>query len=126
MPTDLTVILQDRPGELARVGEVAGAAGVSIKGLAAFTVEAQGIVHVLVEDDMVEQARAAFVGDGMSVVDAREVLLVDIEDRPGSLGELARELAEANVNVDVAYAAFGGVRLVIATDDILSARSVLA
>jgi hypothetical protein len=126
MPTDLTVILQDRPGELARVGEVVGGAGVSIKGLAAFTVEAQGIVHVLVEDDMVTRARTALEEASMAVVDAREVLLVDIEDRPGSLGELARELAEANVNVDVVYAAFGGVRLAIATDDVLSARSALA
>ena len=34
MPTDVTVILDDRPGELARLGETAGAAGVNIRGLA--------------------------------------------------------------------------------------------
>ena len=37
MPTDLTVILEHRPGELARLGEITGEAGVSIRGLAAFT-----------------------------------------------------------------------------------------
>ena len=53
--------------------------------------------------------------------------MVDVADRPGSLGELARTLAEANVNVDLAYTTFGGtVRLVIATDDMQSARAALA
>jgi len=59
MPTDLTVILQDRPGELARLGEVAGTAGVNLQGLAAFTGQGRGIVHVLVEDDALAAARAA-------------------------------------------------------------------
>jgi hypothetical protein len=45
MPTDLTVILDDRPGELARLGEALGAAGVSIRGLAAFTGEGRGIAR---------------------------------------------------------------------------------
>jgi hypothetical protein len=53
------------------------------------------------------------------------VLVVDVTDRPGSLGELARELAEANVNVDLAYTTFGGVKIVIATDDLDNARAAL-
>jgi hypothetical protein len=126
MPTDLTVILQDRPGELARLGEIAGAAGVNIEGLAAFTGEGGGIVHVLVEDGSLPAARAAFKQAQLGVADEREVLVVDVADRPGSLGELARVLAAANVNVDLAYTTFGGIRLVIATDDLLSARAALA
>jgi hypothetical protein len=127
MPTDLTVILQDRPGELARLGEVAGTAGVNLQGLAAFTGQGRGIVHVLVEDDALAAARAALKEARLGVADEREVLVVDVADRPGSLGELARTLAEANVNVDLAYTTSGGpVRLVIATDDMQSARAALA
>jgi hypothetical protein len=126
MPTDLTVILQDRPGELARLGQVAGTAGVNIQGLAAFTGEGRGIVHVLVENASLPAARAALAGAELGIADEREVLVVDVADRPGSLGELARTLAEANVNVDLAYTTFGGVRIVIATDDLSSARAALA
>ena len=127
MPTDLTVILQDRPGELARLGEVAGTAGVNLQGLAAFTGQGRGIVHVLVEDDALSAARAALKDAHLGIADEREVLVVDVSDRPGSLGELARTLAEANVNVDLAYTTSGGpVRLVIATDDMQSARAALA
>ena len=51
-------------------------------------------------------------------------LTVILEDRPGQLARVG-ELADANVNVELAYATFGGVRLVIATDDIESARRAL-
>jgi hypothetical protein len=126
MPTDLTVVLHDRPGELAQLGEIIGGAGVNIRGLAAFTGEGRGIIHLLVDDDAVARAVDGLRSAGLGVADEREVLVIDVDDRPGSLGELARELSEANVNIDLAYTTFGGVRLVIATDDIESARAVLA
>jgi hypothetical protein len=125
MAMDVTVILADRPGELARLGEVTGAAGVNIRGLAAFTGEGRGFIHVLVDDDVASRAVEELERAGMGVADQREVLVVDVDDRPGSLGELARELAEANVNVDLAYTTFGGVKLVIATDDLDNARAAL-
>jgi hypothetical protein len=125
MPTDLTVILRDTPGELARLGEVTGAAGVNIRGLAAFTGEGRGVIHLLVDDEVVNRAREELKRARIGLADEREVLVVDIQDRPGSLGELARELAEANVNIDLAYTTFGGIKLVIATDDLENARAAL-
>jgi hypothetical protein len=125
MPTDLTVILANRPGELARLGEITGTAGINIQGFAAFTGEGRGVIHVLLDDDAVPRAREALEEADMGIADEREVLVVDVDDRPGSLGELARELAEANVNVDLAYTTFGGVKIVIATDDLDNARAAL-
>ena len=107
MAHDITVILDDQPGELARLGEVAGAAGVNLDGFAAFTGEGKGVVHVLVADE-------------------REVFVVNVANEPGALGEVARRLSDANVNIDLAYTTFGGVRLVFGTDDVLSARQTLA
>jgi hypothetical protein len=126
MPKDLTVVLQDRPGELARLGEATGSAGVNIQGMCAFTGEGRGIIHVLVDDPKASAARRALEDAGMGVADEREVLVVDMEDRPGTLGELARTLGEANVNIELVYTTFGGVKLVIATDDLESARAALA
>ena len=124
MPTDLTVILEHRPGELARLGEITGEVGVSIRGLAAFTGEGKGVVHLLL-DETVTPCREALERAGMGIADQREVLVIDIEDRPGALGELTRQLAEANVNIELAYTTFGGVRVVICADDLTSARAVL-
>ena len=124
MSTDLTVVLQDRPGELARLGQVTGEAGVNIQGMCAFTGEGRGVIHLLFDADQAETARQALEEAGMGIADEREVLVVDVEDRPGTLGELTRSLGEANVNIELAYTTFG-VKLVIATDDIDSARAAL-
>jgi hypothetical protein len=59
------------------------------------------------------------------VADEREAIVVDLHDKPGAMGEVARDLAEAGVNIDVAYTIFTGVRLVILTEDLDSARQAL-
>jgi hypothetical protein len=125
MPYDLTVVLDDRPGQLALMGEALGGAGVNIRGLAAFTGEGEGMVHLLVDDADVVTSRDVLRLNGLAIADEREVLVVDVDDRPGTLGELTRRLADANVNIDLAYTTYGGVRIVIATDDMDSARAAL-
>ena len=125
MATNLTIVLRDRPGELARIGEATGEAGVNILGLAAFTGEGRGIIHLLVADEQVERARRALEAADVGVADEREVLVIDVSDRPGTLGELARTLGDANVNIELAYTTFGGVKLVIATEDLDNARAAL-
>ena len=125
MAYDVMVILDDQPGELARLGEVAGAAGVNLDGFAAFTGEGKGVIHVLVADDRLDALREALAGAAMGVADEREVFVVNVADEPGALGEVARRLADANVNIDLAYTTFGGVRMVFGTDDLRSARAAL-
>ena len=126
MPRNVTVILGDRPGELARLGTVLGDASVNIKGLAAFTGDGRGVIHLLIDDADVERGLAALAAEKIGVADDREVLVVDVVDQPGTLGELTLELARANVNIDLAYATFAETQLVIATDDMDSARVALA
>jgi hypothetical protein len=98
---------------------------VNIDGFAAFTGEGKGVVHVLVADETLDALRDAFDGAGLAVADEREVFVVNVADEPGALGEMARRLADANVNIDLAYTTFGGVRLVFSTDDVRVAREVL-
>ena len=126
MPTDLEIVLTDQPGELARIGEATGQVGVNILGMCAFTGEGRGIIHLLVATERADAARSALEQADVRLADQREVLLVDVEDRPGTLGELTRTLGEAGVNIELAYTTFGGVKIVIATDDLESARAALA
>jgi hypothetical protein len=125
MPYDVMVILNDQPGEFARLGEVTGAAGVNLDGFAAFTGDGRGVVHVLVEDAQLSTLRKALDEADMPVADEREVFVVRVADEPGALGEVARRLADAGVNIDLAYTTFGGVRLVFGTDDVRTARAAL-
>lgn len=119
---DFTLIPDDAPGVLARLGEAAAAAGISIAGISAFTGEGKGLVHVLVED--AQAALDALTEAGFDVRAARDVLVVEVEDRPGALGAVCRRLADGGVNVQQAYTA-GGSRLVLAVDDLETARGLV-
>jgi hypothetical protein len=120
---DLTVIMEDQPGKLADLGEATGRAGVNIAGLCAMVGDGRGFIHILVDDEVA--ARKALDEAGISVADEREAVIVDLHDKPGAMGEIARDLAEAGVNIDVAYTIFTGVRLVILTEDVEAAREAL-
>jgi len=123
MATDLTLYLDDEPGELARVGEILGKAGVNIEGFCALgSVGGQGEVHVLVED--AAAAFEALEAAGIEVVSDEEVAVVAVDDRPGVLGELSRKLGDAGVNIRLAYLATS-TRLVFAADDLGTAKAAL-
>ena len=121
MATDLIIELEDRPGELARVGETLGNAGVNIDGLTAVTAGGRGEVHLLVEDGA--GAQRALEEAGIIVVGGREVQVIDLEDQPGTLGQTARRLADAGVNIELAYGTAG--RLVLGVDDMEKAKGAV-
>lgn len=122
MAKDLTVVLADRPGTLATLGEATGNAGINIEGICGFSSEGKALDHVLAED--AAAARRAFEDAGLEVREERDVLIVDIEDRPGEIGRVARRLADAGVNIELVYLATN-TRLVIGADDLEKARAAL-
>jgi hypothetical protein len=121
MPTDITVMLEDRPGALAELGGALGKAGVNIEGICGTTVDDIGYVHVLVADAV--KARRAIEANHIEVVDEKEVLLLEVEDRPGNLGNIARRLGQENISIEVAYLATS-TRLVLVVDNIAKARQI--
>jgi hypothetical protein len=121
VPADITVLLENRPGALADVAEALGQAGVNIDGMCGFVAGGRGVGHLLVQDP--EAARRA-LGDVCEVGEEREVLIVDLEDRPGALGNVVRKLAEAGVNVEVSYLTTA-LQVVLAVSDIERARTAL-
>lgn len=125
MATDLTVVLEDRAGQLAHLGEALGDAGVNVEGFCATTQDGVGIVHVLVENAMVAQ-NALILAD-LKVEGGSDAIVVDLSDeadRPGALGRLAGRVASAGVNISIAYVATRN-RGVLVTSDNEKARAAL-
>ncbi len=122
MAKDLTVILQDRPGTIADMGEALGKAGINIMGGCGIPCEGVGVLHILVED--AAAARKVLEGGGLEVRGEREVLMLDIEDTPGALGKITRRIAEAGVNIDLLYLA-ANQKLVLGVDDVEKARTAI-
>jgi hypothetical protein len=60
----------------------------------------------------------------VAVTREREVVVVDVEDRPGVLADLARKVARAGVNLDLVYIATQN-RLVLGAADLPALRAAV-
>jgi hypothetical protein len=123
--TDLRIMVDDRPGGLAAVGEALGSAGINIEGVCGVGLGDRGVIHVLVEDGAA--ARAALEAAGVTVDAESEPLVSDVAagaGTPGTLGQMARALAEAGVNLRAVYIGTNN-RAVAVTDDTEAARRAL-
>ncbi|MBS4729568.1 amino acid-binding protein [Mycobacterium sp. SM1] len=123
MATDLTLYLDDEPGELARVGEVLGRAGVNITGLCALGGGGgQAELHILVQDPTA--AFEALTSAGIKIEEEQEVIVLEVADRPGALAEAVHKLGAAKVNLDTVYLATS-TRLVLGADNLADAKAAL-
>ena len=117
---DLTIQLDEKVGSVAAAAEALGKAGVNIEGICGFVVGGKGVGHVLVADP--GKARQALQTAGARVTGEQDVLILDIEDKPGSLGKLTRKIADAGVNLNTVYLATK-TRVVIGAGEIEKART---
>ncbi len=120
--TDMMIELENRPGALAEVAKAISDAGVN---LAAATCVGPGTtaeVHILVPHP--EPVRRALAITNTAVSREREVVVVQAEDRPGELAELAQRVGAAGVNLDLVYVATGS-RVVMGSDDLEGLREAL-
>lgn len=125
MPIDLGITVQDSPGGLADVGEALGNAGINIEGLCGVGLGDRGVIHLLVEDGVA--ARAALEGAGLTVDSESEAIVSEIPgdvSAPGTMGRMARAVADAGVNMRAVYLATNN-RAVAVTDDNDKARAAL-
>jgi hypothetical protein len=118
--SDLAVTLpEDRPGMLARAVQAVSSSGINLEGHA----EMEGVVHVLTSD--APATKAALESAGFRVLKEQQVVLVEVEDRPGSAASIFRRIADAKVNIRFSYLATRN-RLVIAADDLQSLMTALS
>ena len=123
MAMDLVIEVDNRPGALAKVAAACSDAGVN---LAAATCVGEGDraeLHILVPH--AEAARHALAITHQAVVTReREVVVVEVEDKPGALADLARIVAEAGVDLDLVYVATHN-RVVFGSKDLDGLKTAL-
>src|SRR5437867_11082313 len=100
---DLTIELDEKVGSVAAAAEALGKAGVNIEGICGFVIGGKGVGHVLVADP--GKAREALQTAGARVTGEQDALVLEMEDRRGALGKLARKLADAGANLNAVYPA---------------------
>ena len=103
MSMDLVIEVDNEPGALARVATAISDAGVNISAATCFGNGQTAELHILVPH--AAAAKHVLGISNLAVTSEREVVVVDVEDRPGVLADLARQIAEAGVDLDLLYIA---------------------
>ena len=122
MASDLLIEVENQPGALARVTAAISDAGVNISAATCTRPEDMATLHILVKHP--EAAKHALATAGVTITSEREVVVVDADDRPGVLADLARKVAEAGINLDLLYLATK-TRIVFGSPDLEGLRSAL-
>jgi hypothetical protein len=122
MAVDLVIELENTPGALAQVAASISDAGVNIAAATCIGSGEQAELHILVPH--AEAAKHALAISHVGVTREREVVVVQVEDRPGVLADLTRKIARAGVNLDLVYIATQN-RVVFGAADIAGLRTAL-
>jgi hypothetical protein len=123
MAVDLVIDIDNTPGALADVAAAITDAGVNIAAATCVGPGERAELHILVPH--AEAAKHLLGISHVAVTREREVVVVEVEDRPGVLADLARKIARAGVNLDLVYVATQN-RVVFGAPDIGALRAALA
>jgi hypothetical protein len=121
---EFSLTLDDRPGSLAKATDAIAKAGINIEGYCAVPSgkDGKGNFRVVTKDPA--STRKALESAGFKVQEEHDVAIVDLDDRPGSLAQVLRRLAENELNVGPTYSITQN-RIVIGADDFSKLRETL-
>ena len=119
---DIEIILENKPGTLALMGETLGINKISLEGGGVFQNGEMAIAHFLVEE--AARAKEELAKVGIEVVKINDVIIQKLrQDVPGQLGLFCSNMATANVNILVQYSDHAN-QLIIVVDDYAKGKKV--
>jgi len=119
---DLVIDVDNTPGALAQVAAAISDAGVNIAAATCVGPGDRAELDILVPH--AGAAKHALAISHLAVSREREVVVVDVEDRPGVLADLTRKVARAGVDLDLVYVATRN-RVVFGAGDLDALRVTL-
>ncbi len=122
MAVDLVIDIENTPGALARAAAAISDAGVNIAAATCIGPGKRAELHILVPH--AGAAKHSLAISHLAVSHEREVVVVDVEDRPGVLADMTRRIAQAGVDLDLVYVATRN-RVVFGAPDLDALRAAL-
>lgn len=104
---ELKIRTTDRPGLLGEMASALGEKKINLRAVNAWVEDSEGVIRLIV--DKVPAAKKVLAARGWQA-EEKEVLEMELPDKPGALGEKAAKLARAGVNITHVYVGPGRAR----------------
>jgi hypothetical protein len=119
---DIEILLENKQGTLALMGEILGRNKISLEGGGVFQNGEMSIAHFLVEE--AERAKEELAKVQIKVVKINDVIIQKLrQDVAGQLGMFCRKMADADVNILVQYSDHSN-QLIVVVDDYEKGKKV--
>jgi hypothetical protein len=96
MANQFVVQLKNEPGAMANLAEALAARGVDLRAIGGGGIGDAGHVIMTTADD--DTTKAVLEDGGYTFIEG-ESILTEVDDRPGGMAALSRQLADAGVNI---------------------------
>ena len=96
MANQFVVQLKNEPGAMATLAEALAARGVDLRAIGGGGIGGAGHVIMTTADD--DATKAVLEEGGYTFIEG-ESILTEVDDRPGGMAALSRQLADAGVNI---------------------------
>jgi hypothetical protein len=97
---EVSARLENKPGRLAKICAALAHEKINIRALSVMDTSERSVLRMVV--DQVEPTRKVLTSLGTEF-EGRDVLAVEMEDRPGALTRFLERLAEEHINIEYAY-----------------------
>lgn len=92
--------VEDRPGTLDAIADLMGKQGINIDGCSGISSGGKGIVYLIANNP---QKATEILNKAGVKYEIRELLEVNVQDKPGELAKVTQALAEAKVNITALF-----------------------
>ena len=116
---ELVVSLSNKVGILADISKILADHGINVEGVAGYAQDNDAKIMIVAEDTL--RAKEALLKSGYKAIKENEVLVVELENKPGALKIVTAKLAKDGIDIRYAYgsACPSGcpAKIIIATSD---------
>ncbi|MBI3318624.1 MAG: ACT domain-containing protein [Candidatus Omnitrophica bacterium] len=96
----LSIFLENRPGALAKVCGTLAESGINILALSIHDTVDHAIIRLIADRPV--KALLLLEQLGLYILES-DVVVMELDSRPGTLADVARKLARADINIEYAY-----------------------
>ncbi|MCK4948573.1 MAG: hypothetical protein KAS60_00585 [Thermoplasmata archaeon] len=118
---EFKVYSDNKRGELAKIAEALAQSSVNIEAIASENSHPESFLRIVTND--VNTTKRALSRAGYKY-DEKNIIVLDLIDRPGELAKLAKRMTRAGVNIESIYL-LEKARVAMAVDDLKKAMKVI-